>query len=113
MVQPPFKEYHFIDLDGNRTGQIREWAGSRGDVFTYEGDCNIILPEKVFPRADYDKYERALCLLDPTTSTFLGRCSAAGKMRSVEIFLNFMIMDINMNVLRHDPGSVEQFRSLA
>jgi three-Cys-motif partner protein len=64
-VEPPFKEYHFIDLEGHRTEQIRELAGDRVGVFTYEGDCNTILPEKVFPRADYDRYERALCLLDP------------------------------------------------
>jgi three-Cys-motif partner protein len=31
---------------------------------------------------------------------------AAGKMQSVEIFLNFSIMDINRNVLRKDPGNV-------
>ena len=31
----------------------------------------------------------------------------AGKMASIEIFLNFMIMDINMNVLRHNPDRVD------
>lgn len=108
MVRPPFKEYHFIDLCGDRTGQIRELAGSRDDVFTYEGDCNVILPEKVFPRADYDKYERALCLLDPYNIGLSWDVVAqAGRMRTVEIFLNFMIMDINMNVLRHDPDKVD------
>jgi three-Cys-motif partner protein len=30
----------------------------------------------------------------------------AGKMKSVEIFLNFMIMDANMNVLKKNPDSV-------
>ncbi|MGO9097838.1 MAG: three-Cys-motif partner protein TcmP [Bryobacteraceae bacterium] len=107
-VEPPFKEYHFIDLDGHRTDQIRELAGSRAGVFHYEGDCNTILLEKVFPRADYDKYERALCLLDPYNIDLSWDVVArAGKMRSVEIFLNFMIMDINMNVLHNDPESVD------
>jgi three-Cys-motif partner protein len=30
----------------------------------------------------------------------------AGKMKSIEIFLNFMIMDANMNSLRKNPASV-------
>jgi three-Cys-motif partner protein len=108
-VEPPFREYHFIDLIGHRAEQIRELAGDRQGVFVYEGDCNAILPAKVFPRADYDKYERALCLLDPYNIDVAWEVVAqAGKMRSIEIFLNFMIMDINMNVLRHDPDRVDQ-----
>jgi three-Cys-motif partner protein len=107
MVEPPFKEYHFIDLKGSRTGRIRELAGNRGDVFTYEGDCNTILPAKVFPRVTWEKYGRALCLLDPYNIDLSWDVVAqAGKMRTVEIFLNFMVMDINMNVLHRDPGSV-------
>ncbi len=31
----------------------------------------------------------------------------AGKMRSIEIFLNFMIMDANMNVLWNNPEAVD------
>lgn len=112
MVEPPFKEYHFIDLDGNRTGQIRELAGDRRDVFTYEGDCNTILPCKVFPRVTWEKYGRALCLLDPYNIDLSWDVVAqAGKMGTVEIFLNFMIMDINMNVLRNDPGNVDPIQT--
>ena len=112
MVEPPFKEYHFIDLDGNRTGQIRDLAGDRRDVFTYEGDCNTILPCKVFPRVTWQKYGRALCLLDPYNINLSWDVVAqAGKMGTVEIFLNFMIMDINMNVLRNDPGNVDPIQT--
>jgi three-Cys-motif partner protein len=108
MVDPPFKEYHFIDLNGSRTEQIRELAGDRADVFTYEGDCNTVLPSQVFPRATWAKYGRALCLLDPYNIDLSWDVVVqAGKMGTIEIFLNFMIMDINMNVLRHDPGSVD------
>ena len=31
----------------------------------------------------------------------------AGQMKSIEIFLNFPIMDMNMNVLKKDTGKVE------
>jgi hypothetical protein len=64
-VQPPFKEFHFIDTDGGRAAQLKELGGNRPEVFTYEGDCNDILPSRIFPRAEYSKFGRALCLLDP------------------------------------------------
>ncbi|MCS6954571.1 MAG: three-Cys-motif partner protein TcmP [Bryobacteraceae bacterium] len=107
-IQPAFKEFHFIDADGNRTAQIKEFAGNRPDVFTYESDCNEILPEEIFPRAMYSNYARALCLLDPYNIDLAWEVvKAAGQMRSIEIFLNFMIMDANMNVLRHDPEKAD------
>jgi three-Cys-motif partner protein len=107
-VQPPFHEYHFIDLDGGRAGSLRELSGDRSDVFVYEGDCNKVLLEKVFPRCQYSDYRRALCLLDPyglhLDWAVLYR---AGQMRSVEIFLNFPVMDMNMNVLWRNPDKVQ------
>lgn len=102
-IEPPFKEFHFIDADGNRAAQLKKFAGNRPEVFTYEGDCNEILPREIFPRAQYKSYARALCLLDPYNIDLSWEVvRAAGQMRSIEIFLNFMIMDANMNVLKHD-----------
>ena len=107
-VQPRFKEFHFIDADGNRAAQLKELSGNRPEVFTYEGDCNEILPSRIFPRAEYSKYGRALCLLDPYNIDLAWDVvAAAGKMGTIEIFLNFMIMDMNMNVLLHDPEKVD------
>jgi three-Cys-motif partner protein len=106
-VEPPFDEFHFIDADNNRTEQLRRLAGGKANVYTYEGDCNSILPIQVFPRAEYTKFARALCLLDPYNIDLSWQVvHKAGGMKSIEIFLNFMIMDINMNVLRHNPASV-------
>ena len=97
LVQPPFREFHFIDADGNRADRLRQLAENRPNVFTYEGDCNDILPRKVFPNAQFKGYSRALCLLDPYNIDLSWHVvSQAGAMRSIEIFLNFMIMDINM-----------------
>jgi hypothetical protein len=31
----------------------------------YEGDCNRVLLEDVFPKVRYEDYRRALCILDP------------------------------------------------
>lgn len=105
-IHPPFKEYHFIDADGDRTDQLLQMAGNRKDVFAYSGDCNEILPKAVFPRATYDRYARALCLLDPYNIDLSWEVvKQAGQLGTIEIFLNFMIMDANMNVLRRDPDS--------
>ena len=117
-TSPPFSEYHFIDADPKRAEQLREIAGDRKDVHIYSADCNKILLEKVFPRAKYDDYKRALCLLDPYNINLRWEViEAAGKMGSVEVFLNFMIMDINRNVLRKNPdhaikSKVEQLTRL-
>ena len=108
-IIPPFKEYHFIDADEDRTQQLKVMAGNRPEVFTYSGDCNEILPRDVFPRVAYGKYARALCLLDPYGIDLAWNVVAqAAKMGTIEIFLNFMISDANRNVLRHDPDSAAE-----
>jgi three-Cys-motif partner protein len=106
-IEPPFKEFHFIDLDGGRAQALCELAAGRKDVFVYEADCNRVLLEQVFPRARYEDYRRALCLLDPYGLHLDWQVIyTAGQMRSIEIFLNFPMMDMNMNVLWRHPDKV-------
>jgi len=106
-TEPPFSHYHFIDLDGRRTTRLQELANGRGDVSVHHGDCNETLLNKVFPECRYDQYRRALCVLDPyDLNPRWEVVHAAGKMKSVEIFLNFMLMDANMNVLWRNPEHV-------
>ena len=108
LVQPPFREFHFIDLDGKRAELLRQMSGGRGDVHVYEGDCNDVLLNKVFPRVRYNEYKRALCLLDPYGLSLNWEVlKAAGQEKSIEIFLNFSVMDANMNVLRRDRENVD------
>jgi three-Cys-motif partner protein len=64
-TNPPFSEYHFIDANPRRAEQLRSLIGDRDDVFIESADCNDVLIQKVFPRAKYSDYRRALCLLDP------------------------------------------------
>jgi three-Cys-motif partner protein len=117
-TSPAFSEYHFIDTDPHRVEQLRKLAGPRKDVFFYSGDCNEVLLQEVFPRAKYENYRRALCLLDPYNINLTWQViETAGKMGSVDVFLNLMIMDINRNVLRKNPdkaiqSKVEQLRRL-
>ncbi|HEV7240171.1 MAG TPA: three-Cys-motif partner protein TcmP [Thermoanaerobaculia bacterium] len=110
-VQPPFDEYHFVDLDAAKIRSLEELAAKRNDVHIHHGDCNEVLLEKVFPHALYENYRRALCLLDPYSLQLDWRVIArAAEMKSVEIFLNFPIMDINRNVLRDgaSPAKITQ-----
>ena len=102
-IEPPFAEYHFIDANPARVDQLRRYAANRADVYVHPGDCNEILLRDVFPRARYNDRRRALCLLDPYNIDLSWEVVAtAGRMGSIEIFLNFMVMDMNMNVLLHD-----------
>ena len=52
-VQPPFSEYHFIDLDGDKAEHLRQLAGDAPNVSVYNEDCNSVLLGKVFTRARY------------------------------------------------------------
>jgi three-Cys-motif partner protein len=107
-VQPPFREYHLIDIEHEKVESLKQLIGHRKDVLIYEGDCNHILLESVFPRVKYEDYRRGLCILDPYglhldwSVTF-----RAGQMKTLDMFLNFPIADINRNVLRRDPETVE------
>jgi three-Cys-motif partner protein len=103
-VKPPFSEYHFVDTNPKRVEQLRKLAGARSDVHFYDRDCNEVLLKEVFPRARYEDYKRAICLLDPYNISLRWEViEAAGRMKSIELFLNFMIMDVNRNALRRDP----------
>ncbi|MDD4270818.1 MAG: three-Cys-motif partner protein TcmP [Pirellulales bacterium] len=106
-VCPPFSEYHFIDLDGDKAKHLRELTEGDPSVTVYNGDCNQILREQVFPPARYTDYHRALCLLDPYALNLDWKViQTAGPMQSVEIFLNLMVMDMHMNILWRKPEDV-------
>ncbi len=85
-VEPPFRELHLIDLDGAKIANLRELVGDRPEVFIYEGDCNRVLLDQVFPKVRYEDYKRGLCLLDPYGLSVSWEVLAhAAKMRSVEL----------------------------
>jgi len=96
-----FSHCHLVDLDGQKTEMLRGLAEGRDDVTVYTGDCSEVLLGQVFPQCRYEDYRRALCLLDPyDLNPRWEVVQTAGQMRSIELFVNFMIMDANMNVLR-------------
>lgn len=107
-VQPPFKELHLIDLDGKKIGILTELTNEYDNVHIYKGDSNKILLNEVFPKVRYEDYRRGLCLLDPYGLHLKWQVlETAASMKSIEIFLNFPIMDMNRNVFWRDMEAVD------
>lgn len=108
-VDPPFHKYFLIDLAGDKVEHLRSHpkVRDREDVHVIHGDCNEVLLADVFPTVKWEDYRRALCVLGPYGLHLDWRVlAAAGEMRSIDIFLNFPIMDMNRNALWHKPGAV-------
>lgn len=116
LIDPPFTAYHFIDLDQGNTEVLDIQVKSRtcgpygpSTVNIYNADCNKLLLEKIFPLVRYEDYKRGLCLLDPYGIHLDWEVIYhAGKMRSIEIFLNFSVYDMNRNILRRDSSKVDK-----
>ena len=83
--------------------------GERNDVHVYAGDANSILLHEVFPKVQYNQYRRGLCLLDPYGLHLSWEVlQTAGQMKSIDMFLNFPVMDMNRNVLWRNPDKVAE-----
>jgi len=109
LVRPPFREYHLIDIDGQKAALLRELTAGQPNVYAHEGDCNSILLNRVFPQICYEEYRRGLCLLDPYGLHLDWKViQKAGQMRSIELFINFPVADINRNVLWRNPEGVDE-----
>ena len=105
---PPFREYHFIDLDRVKVAALKKLAGKRSDVHAYEGDSNTLLLQDVFPKVRFDEFRRGLCLLDPYgLHLSWDIIQTAGQMRSIDMFVNFPVADINRTVLWRHPEGVD------
>jgi three-Cys-motif partner protein len=110
LLNPPFREYHLIDLDRDKVDLLKTMAATYPgmNVYIHEGDCNEILLREVFPRARFEDYRRALCLLDPYKLNLNWEVlQTAGQMKSIDVFLNFPVADMNRNVLWRNPEKVD------
>jgi len=109
LVKPPFKEYHLIDLDGDKVEFLRDLTHDNEAVRIYHGDCNHILVNTVFPRVRYEDYRRGLCLLDPYGLHLNWHViKTASQMGTIDLFINFPVMDMNRNVLWKNPRGVDR-----
>ena len=116
-TEPPFQAYYFIDLDNAKVDELNKLARNNTDIRVFHGDCNKSLLTKVFPNVLWEDYRRGLCILDPYGLDLSWNViETAGQMKSIDLFLNFPIQDINRNVLRRDrttvyPGSIERMNN--
>jgi three-Cys-motif partner protein len=107
-VRPNFDEYHFIDLESEKVDFLRNQVGDRPNTYFHVGDANTVLLNEVFPGIRYEEYRRGLCLLDPYGLHLDWRIMrAAGRMKSIDMFLNFPVADMNRNVFWHNPEGVD------
>src|SRR5687767_12803076 len=58
LVEPPFREYHLIDLDGDKVSSLKHLESERQGVHIYEEDCNSVLLRDIFPRVRYEDFRR-------------------------------------------------------
>jgi three-Cys-motif partner protein len=106
-VRPPFREYHFIDLNSDRVEHLRGLVAGESNVWVYEGDCNVVLTGRIFPTLAFESYRRALCLLDPYGLDLDWQVLfQAGQLGTIDMFLNFPVMDMNRNALWRNPDKL-------
>lgn len=112
-VQPPFDEYHLVDLDGEKIDELRRRVQDRPNVHTYHADCNEVLCRTILPSVRYEDYRRAFCLLDPYGLHLDWEVfHSAGQMKTVEILVNFSVMDLNMNCGLKNPHGITTAQAL-
>lgn len=101
---PPFDGFYFIDLNEKKTNHLRKLYGNQQNVTIHTGDCNDYLSKQLLPAIQYEKFNRALCLLDPYGLHLnWDVIRMAGESNAIDMFLNFPVMDMNMNAIWRDP----------
>ena len=104
-VTPPFDKFYFIDLDKGKTDYLQTQCEGRKNVWIVNEDANVFL-RKLLPTIRYNRFERALCVLDPYKLNLdWDVIELAGKSRVIDLFLNFPVMDMNRNAIWREQGS--------
>jgi len=108
-VRPPFDHFYFIDMNPEKTTYLKTLCQDRTDVDIITDDATSYLTHKLLPTIQFEKFNRALCLLDPyglhLDWTVMRQ---AGQTRAVDMFLNFPVMDMNRNAIWRNPEHVPQ-----
>jgi three-Cys-motif partner protein len=116
-VPNKFTEYHFLDIEQSKIERLKELVAGRPEtetIYFYPGDANIILPKEILPNFQYKSFKRALCILDPYgVDIEWATIASIGQTRTMDVYLNFPLMDINRNAARKvielsDPNQGEK-----
>lgn len=107
-IEPPFDWLYFIDMNKKKTAYLENLCDGRKNVTIHTGDTNIYLRE-LLPTINYKNYNRALCILDPYGMHLDWEITQiAGQSEAIDMFLNFPVMDINMNAVWKNPENMPQ-----
>jgi three-Cys-motif partner protein len=100
-IEYKFTEYHFIDINPSKIDNLQNLIAGRPEAATVKlhlGDANEVLKRAILPNFQYDSFKRALCILDPYGLDIeWPTIESIGKTRTMDVFLNFPLMDINRN----------------
>jgi three-Cys-motif partner protein len=108
-VCPPFDYFYFIDMNPQKTAYLKILCRDRKDVDIITDDASFYLTRTLLPNIRYEKFNRALCLLDPYGLHLDWEViRQAGQTRAVDMFLNFPVMDMNRNAIWRNPERAPQ-----
>ena len=111
-IEPPFREYHFIDIDGLKIQLLEDLAKQRKSVVVHHGDCNVVIQNELLALLRYDQFKRGLSILDPYGMDLKwSTVDGLAKTGTTDVFINFPVMDINRNALRVDPDKISSDQS--
>lgn len=103
-IDPPFDGFYFIDMNADKTAYLEKVRAGRLDIHIHTGDTNPYL-KTLIPTIRYSEYKRALVLLDPYGLHLDWEVMhLAGQSKTIDMFLNFPIMDMNRNALSREQG---------
>ncbi len=106
-IQPPFDSYYFVDFDETKVAAMERACAGHKNAKALCGDANIMLPETLFPKVRYEKFERGLCFLDPYKMLLSWEVIlAAARQRTLELFIHFPTLDVQRNALRANRAKV-------
>jgi three-Cys-motif partner protein len=108
-VRPPFDHFYFIDMNLEKTTYLKTICQDRRDVDIVTDDATSYLIENLLPTIQFEKFNRALCLLDPYGLHLNWEVMRqAGQTRAIDMFLNFPVMDMNRNAIWRNPERAPQ-----
>ncbi len=91
-------------MNPEKTAYLKILCRDRKDVDVITDDATLYLTQKLLPTIKYEKFNRALCLLDPYGLHLDWEVMRqAGQSKAVDMFLNFPVMDMNRNAICRSP----------
>jgi len=111
LVEPRFDRIVLIDVDANKVTSLKSICGHDKRVEIEAGDCNEVLLDKILPTLPYSSFWRGLCVLDPYgihgKPLRWQTIKKLADIQTIDIFINFPLMDINRNTLRKELATAD------